>query len=126
VLELGQGADYGRYWHGRYTMPLAVGLPIVLAWRARTDEPDDRDGDTLVDRLVPIVAVVAWLVSNVALLAAQQRWAVGVGGTWYPWRWDTWDAPIWPPVLIVLHAIASGVAIAWCAGGRSEQDGATA
>jgi Predicted membrane protein (DUF2142) len=123
VLELGQGADYGRYWHGRYSMPLAVGLPIVLAWRAGRAgraEPDGRA--TLVDRLVPIVAVVAWVVSNVAFVAAQQRWAVGVGGTWYPWRWDTWSPPVWPLALIVFHALASGVAIAWCAGARPEQD----
>lgn len=121
VLELGQGANYGRYWHGRYTMPLAVGLPIVLAWRAVRAAPAD-DEETLVDRLVPVVAVVAWIVSNVAFAAAQQRWAVGIGGTWYPWRWDTWSPPVWPFALIVFHAIASGVAIAWCAGARPAPD----
>ena len=112
VLELGQGSDYGRYWHGRYSMPLAVGLPIVLAWRpGRGGGPGH-----LVDRLAPVVAVGAWLVSNVAFVAAQQRWAVGVGGTWYPWRWDTWSPPVWPMLLVVVHAVASAAAIAWCAG----------
>jgi hypothetical protein len=112
LLELGQGANYGRYWHGRYTMPLAVGLPLVLAWRDRSRR---RDGEPLVDRLVPVLAGTAWIVANVAFVAAQQRWAVGVGGTWYPWRWDTWSPPVWPPVLIVVHAVASAAVVAWCA-----------
>ncbi len=117
LLELGQGADYGRYWHGRYSMPLVIGLPLVLAWRAdRADrQGDDRDTEALVDRLVPLLAGGAWLVANVSFVAAQQRWAVGVGGTWYPWRWDTWSAPVSPLILIVVHAAASAAALAWCA-----------
>lgn len=118
ILELGQGADYGRYWHGRYSMPLVIGLPLVLAWRAASHAHGDghRSGDAaLVDRLVPVLAGGAWLISNVAFVAAQQRWAVGVGGTWYPWRWDTWAAPVPPLILVVVHAVASTAVLAWCA-----------
>lgn len=111
LLELGQGADYGRYWHGRYSMPLAIGLPLVLAWRA---DRRHTDAAALVDRLIPVLAGGAWLVSNAAFVAAQQRWGVGVGGTWYPWRWDTWSAPVSPLILIVVHAVATAAALAWC------------
>ena len=87
LLELGQTADYGNYWQGRYTMPFAIGLPLVLAWRPA-------GVDWLDDRLTSIVAWGAWFVGNVAFVAAQQRWGVGVNGTWNPLDWDTWGAPV--------------------------------
>jgi hypothetical protein len=97
LLELGQGLDYGDYWQGRYTMPFAVGLPLIIAWRAE-------DGDWMVDRLAPFVAWSSWVIVNVAFIAAQQRWGVGVNGSWYPWDWDTWGAPIVPWLLVLVHA----------------------
>ena len=103
LLELGQGADYGDYWQGRYTMPFAVGLPLVLVWRAE----GDRRSSALVDQLTPVVIGSAWLISNVAFVAAQQRWAVGINGSWYPWQWNTWSAPVWPAVLVLVHAGAT-------------------
>ena len=102
ALELGQGASYGDYWQGRYTMPLAVGLPVLAAWRVER---------TNLDTLVLPVAVSWWTVLNLGFFAAQRRWAVGVDGTWYVWRWDTWDAPLPPILLLVAHAAAT----AWLA-----------
>jgi hypothetical protein len=111
LLELGQSADYGNYWQGRYTMPFAVGLPVVLAWRPV-------QGEWLDDRLTQIVAWSAFVVSNVAFVAAQQRWGVGVNGSWYPWDWDTWGAPIVPWLLLLVHAGATGVLVACCTSER--------
>lgn len=34
--------------------------------------------------------------------------AVGVFGSWRPWSWDTWRAPIAPVVLIAVHLAATG------------------
>ena len=62
MFELGQSADYGNYWQGRYTMPFAVGLPLVFAWRPVPSE-------WLGDRAAPIVAWSGWIVSNVAFVA---------------------------------------------------------
>jgi len=97
VLELGQGTDTGAYWQGRYTMPFAVGVPLVLAYRpgavaARTD----RRGEVL--------AVVVGTISITGFVTAQQRWGVGVDGSWLPTRWNTWHAPVPPAILIVVHA----------------------
>lgn len=100
MLELGQGADYGHYWQGRYSMPFAVGIVLVLGHRA--------GGVALVTRLAAPAAAIAWLVWNAGFAAAQQRWAVGIGGTFWPWRWDTWSAPVHPAVLVAVHAGASG------------------
>jgi len=111
LLELGQSADYGNYWQGRYTMPFAVGLPIVLAWRPAGT-------DWIGDRAASIVAWSGFAVSNVAFLAAQQRWGVGVNGSWYPWDWDTWGAPVVPWLLVLVHAGATGVLAACCTSER--------
>jgi len=105
LLELGQAVDLGAY-QGRYTMPFAVGLPLVLTWRPAITT-------SLSDRLTPIVAVSSWVIGNVAFVAAQQRWGVGVNGSWSPWRWDTWGAPLQPWVLILVHG-GSTAALAWC------------
>jgi hypothetical protein len=111
LLELGQGTDYGDYWQGRYTMPFAIGLPLVLAWRPAGAEWLD-------DRLTSIVAWGSWVVVNVAFVAAQQRWGVGVNGTWNPFDWDTWGAPITPWLLLLVHAGATGVLAACCTSER--------
>jgi hypothetical protein len=101
ILELGQGADYGQYWQGRYTMPFAVGLPLLVAWRP--------PGDWLVDRLLTQLGVAGWVILNVGFIASQRRWGVGINGTWYPWRWDDWGPPVAPLILLLVH----GVATAW-------------
>jgi hypothetical protein len=107
LLELGQGLDYGNYWQGRYTMPFAIGLPLLLAWRANSN-------DWMIDRLAPIIAWSSWLILNVAFLAAQQRWGVGVNGSWYPWDWDTWGPPIAPLLLVVGHAVGTAMLATAC------------
>ncbi len=97
VLELGQGANYGQYWQGRYSMPFVVGFPVVLAWRP--------SASTLMQRLGAPIAAISWLVANLGFAAAQRRWGVGIDGSWYPWDWDTWGAPVPPIVLVVAHAL---------------------
>jgi hypothetical protein len=111
LLELGQTADYGNYWQGRYTMPFAIGLPLVLAWRPA-------GADWLDDRVTSIVAWGAWVISNAAFVAAQQRWGVGVNGTWNPLDWDTWGAPVVPWMLLLVHAGATAVLTACCTSER--------
>ena len=107
LLELGQGTDYGDYWQGRYTMPFAVGLPLVLTWRTSA-------GDWLVDRVASVVGWASWVVANVAFVAAQQRWGVGTNGSWYPWDWDTWGAPVPPMALILVHGGATAALTMCC------------
>jgi hypothetical protein len=107
VLELGQGANYGRYWHGRYTMPFAVGFPVLLVWRPGP-------GRWLIDRTRAILSWCGWLIANVAFVAAQQRWAVGIDGSWRPWNWDTWGAPVPPIALVIVHAAATAALALWC------------
>jgi hypothetical protein len=118
-LELVQGNDSGTYWQGRYTLPLLVGAPIALAVAARATLPA-----AAVDRVAVTLVVAATVVPVVTAWAAVRRWAVGVEGTWAPWRWDTYDAPVPPLVALVVLTLASaalGVAVLLAAarpGGR--------
>jgi hypothetical protein len=101
-LELVQGNDSGTYWQGRYTLPLLVGAPITLAVAGRATRPA-----AAVDRVAVTLVVAATVVPVVAAWAAVRRWAVGVEGTWAPWRWDTYDTPLPPLALLVLLTLAS-------------------
>lgn len=112
VLEIGQGATYGQYWQGRYSMPFFVGIPLLLTSR-RGSRRGSGEGLGIVaradalDRLALPLGVIAWLVMNIGFIGALHRWGVGVGGTWAPQRWDTWGAPLHPIVLIVVHVASS-------------------
>lgn len=102
VFELYQGNTSARYWQGRYSLPLLVGVPVVLtAWPTAP----------VVAQRVGRTAVVAMLLAvNIALWAAARRWGVGIDGTLLPWRWGTVHQPLDPAVVIVAHAaLTAGV-----------------
>lgn len=100
VLELLQGNTSGTYWQGRYSLPLLVGVPIVLA-------PAVRDG-----RLARVAGLTALGLLNAGAWAAARRWGVGLQGSLRPWNWDTPHTPLPVVVLLAAHAAAT-VALAW-------------
>lgn len=100
VFELLHGNTTGRYWQGRYSLPLLVGIPIVLAAAAR---------QRAVARAVVVTAIV---LMNAALWASARRWGVGLQGSLRPWEWDTPHTPVPVVVLLASHAIGSAV-LAW-------------
>lgn len=100
LFELLHGNSTGRYWQGRYSLPLLVGVPIVLAGATRS-----RD----VARTV-VVASMALL--NAALWAAARRWGVGLEGSLRPWDWDTPHTPLPTLLLLASHAVGS-IVLAW-------------
>ncbi len=106
VLELGQGSDTGSYWQGRYSVPFTVGLPLLLAVRFRHDAVGS---SRAVDTFARPLAVAAWFIWNAGFLAALQRWGVGLAGSWWPWEWDTWGAPVPPWLLALVHAAATAL-----------------
>jgi hypothetical protein len=82
VLEARSVSDVGYFWQGRYTLPLAVGVPLVAAWSSRLPA-----GRRVPAALIAVVAV-CHLVSYVVTLG---RYTVGTGqglglvdGDWAP------------------------------------------
>jgi len=105
VFELYQGNVSGRYWQGRYSLPLLAGVPISLA----AITADVRVGR----RAAWAAGATALTVLNIAAWAAARRWGVGVEGSLLPWRWDTVHTPVEPVLLLIVHAAATvGLAVA--------------
>jgi hypothetical protein len=105
TLTMLQNEATGTYWQGRYYLPLLVGVPIVLG-RIDVDPAVAR-------RVGRVVSGVALVVLNAAMIYGVRRWAVGFGGTMFPWEWDTYGTVLPPVVLIGLHAVASVALWRW-------------
>ena len=104
---------YGRYWQGRYSLPFAVGVPLVLAVRTVIGDRSARTS-MLVDRLAPYLGAAVWTILNFGFAAALQRWGVGLSGSWFPWQWSTYETPVAPWLLLLVHAGATAWLVSLC------------
>jgi len=114
VAEALRVEKYGYIWQGRYTMPLAVGLPILSAWvisrSNRVPRPAVRD--------VALVIIIGMAIGQ--LLAhgiALTRYIVAVPGTQaFGYLSGTgWRPPLSAPLLFVLSIIGCGGYAVWLA-----------
>lgn len=103
-LELMSGAVGGQYWQGRYSLPILVGVPIVLGALPLSDH--------LARRLGLTVSVLSLTCVNAAAWAAARRWGVGTDGGYLPWDWHSTLQPVAPVVLLAVMAVASALAVA--------------
>jgi len=118
VLEMAQGNTSGTYWQGRYYLPVLMGVPLLFAMPlcdARRNESPGRPGLRMIVGATPV------LVSIATFVVALRRWGVGTSGSWNPTHWDTYDAPLSPVVLLVVHSVVI-VALALLVG-AADSDG---
>jgi len=105
ISEAREANAVGFFWQGRYTLPLAVGIPIVAAWSAakRTEPTLNRA------RLGLVLATALGLAQGLAFLQAERRYSVGAQGELAFWRHAHWTPPggVWPVTLIFLAALAT-------------------
>jgi hypothetical protein len=111
VLTMLQNDATGTYWQGRYYLPLLVGIPVVLSAIQLPDAVSRRIGMT--------AAVIALVVSNAAMFAMLRRFGVGSAGSLFPWDWDTYEAPLPPVVVLVVH-VAASLGLLWWAFDRHD------
>lgn len=87
----------GFFYQGRYTLPLATGVPIVaaiaLAKRAT--------GFPLTRRLLSVVAILAASAQFVSYVYAMHRYTVGQSGPLVFWTNPSWS-PAFPPAILSL------------------------
>lgn len=105
TFELLQGNNSGTYWQGRYSLPLLIGIPVLLAWRPG-------GAGSLLPRFGTSAGVGGLALLNVAAWSAARRWGVGTLGSYLPWRWDTAVQPVPVVLLLIVHAAAT-VGLGW-------------
>ncbi|TDT17293.1 putative membrane protein DUF2142 [Ilumatobacter fluminis] len=123
TFELLQNNDSGTYWQGRYSLPLLIGVPLLLVVRPG-DRADGADPDGIVGRfgarLTVWVTITGLLVLNLGAWAAARRWGVGLDGSYLPWRWDTSLQPV-PSALPLALLAACSVGLGWSVIARPER-----
>jgi len=110
VLEVWQARSYGFYWQGRYTLPFAVGVPLLAVFALQSD-PARRV--VLHSRFVPALAGVVVVAQVLAFYQAMRRWSVGAPGPVNYLLHPNWTPPV-PAVLLLVGYSATLIAfVAW-------------
>lgn len=107
LLEVqGTGAVGYLFWQGRYTLPLARGIPLLAAWGAAQAWPDAASV-----RLSRVVWAVVTAGHMAAYVWAGGRYSVGLAGPLDYLRAPSWSPPV-PALLLLIVALGSLVAVA--------------
>jgi hypothetical protein len=101
ILESWQARHYGFYWQGRYTLPFAVGVPLLAAFALQS-----RRGERVIadSRFLPALGTVLVVAHVAGIYQASRRWSVGANGPVFFWLHPHWKAPI--PQWLILIAFA--------------------
>ena len=88
----GRGAEeHGIFfWRARYTLPLAVGIPILAGLALAETDIIGR----VMQRLATILAALFLVASWVAFARDGQRLTVGAYGPLLPWDGHGWSPPV--------------------------------
>ena len=111
ALQIPTAVDTGLIWQGRYTLPAAVGVPMVAAI-ALGEAPAALA--EVVRRMTRWVAVPSVAVAHVAAFAwAMRRYAVGLDGRFLTLSPD-WSSPLGYLTAVAVYAVPVAV-LAWVA-----------
>jgi hypothetical protein len=114
VIESAAYGDAGGLsWQGRYTLPIAVGVPILAAFALATTER----GRQLVSRRFLLVTGVVLAVAQAFAFAQNlRRYTVGYDGAVQFWKHPDWTPPVSPLLLTILYLVVIGAFVAWLLG----------
>lgn len=114
LVQLPGVADAGLVWQGRYTLPIAIGLPLLAAWilapGAEREEPTAA-------RLSHGMIATLGFAGALAFYGAARRYAVGAGGP-YATTEPAWSSNLGFMPAVVLYVIALAVFLVALDGGR--------
>jgi len=100
----------GPAWQGRYTLPLAVGIPIVAAMAIASSER----GRQLAERRLFIGSGVALVVAHILAFAQNlRRYTVGYDGEIQFWKHPLWSPPVSPFIVTIAYALLATAFVAW-------------
>jgi hypothetical protein len=110
LLEAWQAREYGFYWQGRYTLPFAVGVPLLAAFALRADP-----GRRVILRGLFVPALGAMLVAAhvLAFYQAVRRWSVGANGPVFYWLHPKWTSTVPQFLLIIAYSAVFVAFVVW-------------
>lgn len=112
VAELAEARSKGFFWQGRYTLPLAVGVPILAAAIAARSSARF----ALPSRL-PIIGVSLLALAQLTGFAqALRRYSVGYDGAIMFWNHPAWSPPVSALLLTIGFAVAVVAFAIWLVG----------
>jgi hypothetical protein len=107
LLEAVEARKFGFGWQGRYTLPLAVGLPILAGFVLSLERP------LLPRRRMAWIFAGAFVIGHFFAFAQNmRRYAVGAEGWLLFWRNAEWSPPVPSLLLLVGYAVVL-VILAW-------------
>jgi hypothetical protein len=118
LLEAWQYHDYGLYWQGRYTLPVAVGVPLLAVFALQSDTARRVLAGGW---FVPAVGAMLVVAQVLAFYQALRRWSVGADGPVFFWLAPYWTSIVPQFLLIIAYAAAYTAFVGWLLGGWSEE-----
>jgi len=116
AFETVQAHRIGFFWQGRYSMPLAIGVPVLLALGAAAEAPTrDALGRARLGWLLPTVGLLVGVASVAAYGQALRRNTVGYDGPLDFLIDPIWSPPIPALVLMLATIVVTAAFVAWVA-----------
>lgn len=110
IIEFPKATSQGLVWQGRYTLPLAVGIPLVgAAMVGKSELPSP-----VIRRVAGLLLVVLPIAGLLAFAEAVRRYSTGVSGPLVPLR-GGWQPPGGSLLAMAWYtmALASFALLAW-------------
>jgi hypothetical protein len=113
LLEAWQAREYGFYWQGRYTLPFAVGVPLLAVFALQADA-----GRRVVLRgwFVPAIGAMLVAAHVLAFYQALRRWSVGTNGPVFYWLDPKWTSTVPQFLLIIAYSAVFVAFVVWLFG----------
>jgi hypothetical protein len=100
----------GFAWQGRYTLPFAIGIPILAAFVLASSE---RARQLVQPRLLVALGGSLAIAHVLAFTQNLRRYTVGYNGALQYWKNPRWSPPLGPFLLTVIYSITIVVFVAW-------------
>jgi hypothetical protein len=111
ALEIPAYRDVGAvFWQGRYTLPIAVGIPILAAMSIASTE---RGRQLVGTRFLCTIGVIVAVGSTLAFAQHLRRYTVGYNGDVWYWMRPEWSPPVSPLFITIAYAITILAFVGW-------------
>lgn len=110
VLQAAVMGTEGRIWQGRYSLPLAVGVPVVAAAVAAADRPF---APAVARRWLAGILGLVWVAQVAAFTGTLRRYVAGIDGPYPGIGSGPWHPPLGGWTLTTVFAVAAGAFAVW-------------